>query len=154
MVRSQLLLGDRSPAIVVSESPLYVAAYSEEQDGIVMLEFASDAVPEQLVKIGTNLVTLNFDYSTKFGSLARDLAPGPSSSRRWVNFLPLIGDFLSADHGRLRELRESIPGEWWKRLHAMAARYDFGNGVRDGRPEFAAQPGIGDAIWKLEDRGH
>ena len=152
-VKWHLLLGDRSPALVVSERPFIVAAYSEEQDGIAMLEFDARKVEPEFRAVGTKLITLNLDYSSKFGPLAADLKPGPNCSGRWTNFLPLIGEFLSRDRDRLAQLRASIPTAWWQRVASMANAYDFRCGVRDGRPGSAAQPSTGKDKWSFFDRG-
>ena len=154
LVKWQLLLGDRSPAIVVSAHPFRVAAYSEELDGIAMLEFDPSHVDAHLRTIGTRLVTLNFDYSKKFGPLAADLSPGEAFTRNWTNFLPLIGDFLSNEKERLAQLKESVPESWWDRVWTMAEDYDYRQGVRDGRPGRAAQPSVGQHTWRITDRGH
>jgi hypothetical protein len=153
IVRWHLLLGDRSPAIVASETPLIVAAYSEEQDGIVMLKFDERQVDPKFRRVGTLLTTLNLDYSDRHGPLAADLRPGPKSAGRWTNFLPLIGEFLSRDTERLAQLKATIPNSWWRRLADLVHNYDYDNGVRDGRPGYAAQPAVGDRIWRMIDRG-
>lgn len=152
-VRWHLLLGDRSPAIVASETPFLVAAYSEEQDCIVMLKYDNRQVEPAFRRVGTRLTTLNLDYSSRHGSLAADLRPGPKSTGRWSNFLPMIGEFLSRDHERLVQLKSSIPDSWWRRLSKMANDYDYNLGVRDGRPGLAAQPAIGDVVWRMMDGG-
>lgn len=154
-IRWHLLLGDRSPAIVFSESPFLVAAYSEEIDGVAMLEFNKHEIGvENRMRRGDRLITLNLDYS-KPTPLAPDLVYGSQSPRRWYNFLPLIGDFLSRDEARLVELKESVPESWWERTWTMASQYDRDEmGVRDGRPGFAMQPAIGQQKWELTERGH
>lgn len=152
-IKWQLLLGDRGPAIVVSQKPFIVAAYSEELDGIAMLEFDAQLIEPQYRALGTKLITLNLDYSSKFGPLAADLHPGPNCSGRWTNFLPLIGDFLSRDKERLAQLLADIPTAWWSRLATMVKNYDHRFGIRDGRPGLAAQPAIGDQRWNMFDRG-
>ena len=72
-VRRQLLLGDCSPAtIVVKVDPFLVAAYSEEQDAVLILRFKKTVVPEGFHICGPKLVTLNLDYSAKHGHVADD----------------------------------------------------------------------------------
>ncbi len=152
-VRWHLLLGDRSPAVVVYEAPLIVAAYSEEQDGIVLLKFEHQHVDPRFRRVGTRLTTLNLDYSSKHGPLAADLRPGSNSSWCWSNFLPLIGEFLTLDFERLAQLKASIPDSWWARLNELVRNYDRACGVRDGRPAYAAQPAIGEHTWRMVDSG-
>lgn len=152
-VRWHLLLGDRAPAIVASVTPFIVAAYSEEQDCIVLLTFDTQNVDPKFRSVGTRLTALNLDYSSSYGPLAADLQPGPRSTGRWSNFLPLIGEFLSRDDERLAQLQASIPRSWWPRLVTLVNDYAYERGIRDGRPGFAAQPTVGDHIWRMIDRG-
>lgn len=153
-VREQLIYGDRSPAIVVSASPLLVAAYSEEIDGVAMLRFASAEVPAPLIIRGQRLVTINLDYSSPDCRLASDLTFGSDSPQRWYNFLPLIGDFLTNEQQQLTNLKASIPEDWWLRVDELADAYNTDLGFRDGRPGFAMQPVAGDKEWQFSERGH
>ncbi len=133
-VEEHLRHGDGRAAVVVSVSPLLVAAYTDELDCVALLHF-----PERLIEIfglavGTRLLTTN-SYR-QASSLDPDLLPGEYHHGRFTGFIPVIADFLTDDVPRL-QWRKATIAEWeWGRAAAMGKNYllQFSGVARDGRP--------------------
>jgi hypothetical protein len=138
-IRQLLRDGDCNPAIVVSTSPLCVAAYTVDIDTVVLLRFPETLVLDYRLALGTRLISVN---SYRIRTPARDSVPGPNSSGCFSNVIPLIGDFLSDDAARLQSLKKSIADDDWlhaaelgiRRLHERPDYY------RSGLPRYAEMP--------------
>ncbi len=131
--------GDCRAAVVMTVSPLMVAAYSDELDAVVLLKFPVDFVPKYNLAVGTRLLTIN-NYAA--GSGARDIYPGPKNTRQWDNMIPTIADFASDDAAQINQLKHKILPAEWQRCYAMGQQYlQLRPGIyRDGRPFFAGMP--------------
>ena len=130
----QLMNGDARAAVVLSVSPLLVAAYSDELDASIVLQYPEWLANECKLVDGTQLITVNFyfDFSKDYG----DIVPGPRNARRWTGFDPYIGEFLSDDMQRLAELKQYISDDEWRRTVIAGQEYLAKNHgkTRDGRP--------------------
>ncbi len=134
----QLLLGDSRSAVVVSTSPLLVAAYTDELDCVAMLKFPERLVSEYDLDVGDRLLTANY-YSNDPND-GTDLIPGPRNSEIWTSFSPIIVEFLTDDLEDVEERKKAIREGEWERTWRMAQEYlelkpDL---ARDGRPVFSA----------------
>jgi hypothetical protein len=140
LVKDQLVHGDSRAAVVMSVSPLVVAAYSEELDSIAMLRFPDEWVRELDLRVGSRLLTVNRYVSE--GGLARDLEYGPLSRRLYTNFYPLVADLMSDDTERLRLRKAEISEDEWARTWVLGWRYleRHGTRARDGHPSLSATP--------------
>ena len=58
-IEEQLHCGDSRAAVVISTSPLLIAAYTDELDCIAMLRFPSEFVDQYHLSKGTRLLTVN-----------------------------------------------------------------------------------------------
>jgi hypothetical protein len=134
LVADQLVHGDSRAAVVMSVSPLLVAAYTQELDCIAMLSFPDEFVQEFGLHARSRLLTVN--RYTFGGRLASDLEEGRLSYHRYSNFRPLIADFLSDDTERIRARKATIIEDEWARAWVMGERYlaRFGRVARDGNP--------------------
>lgn len=144
-IREQLQNGDSRAAVVVSIDPLLVAAYTEDLDCVVMLEFPVHFVDDYGLKIGTKLLTVN---TYRHGNeIDADLIPGPRARRAWSGLHPIIAEFVSDDEDRINRRKREISQEEWKRAYQLGKAYLKARPgvVRDGRPVLAGQP----AAWKL-----
>jgi hypothetical protein len=132
-VAKQLKTGDSRAAMVVSVSPLMVAAYMDEMDCVVLLKFPDALVTQYGLKERARLLTVNF-YDRDPG-MACDLCPGPKNTKRWTNFGPLIADFLTDDQQRLTMRKKQISDSEWQRTWTMGQEYlkRHSNQIRDGR---------------------
>lgn len=138
--------GDARAALVITTTPdVLVAAYTDELDCVAMLRFHPDVADIYDLEIGTRLIACHFYQKTDYG-VALDLTPGPDASKRWDNFHPLIGSFLSVDDDRLWQLEQEISEKEWSRTRELADdwldRLDEGDAwpARDGSPLRAKDP--------------
>jgi hypothetical protein len=138
----QLVHGDSRAAVVVSTSPLLVAAYTDELDCVALLRFPDGLATEMGLGVGSRLLTVN-RYVPR-GPLARDLEDGPASYHRYKNFIPLIADFLSDDVEWLEQRKSRIDEKEWQRTLELGQRYlkQRGEAARDGRPDRCLMPAI------------
>ncbi len=145
-LREQLQNGDSHAAVVISTSPLLVAAYSEELDCVAILEFPIELVADYRLQVGTKLLTVNTYRSEP--QIDADLVRGPHARDHWTGFSPLIADFVSTDDARIKARKQEITREEWTRAYQLARDYLKAHpGVaRDGRPVHCGGP----ASWEAE----
>lgn len=141
LIDEHLSYGDSRAALVVRLRPLLVAAYTDEQDCVVLLKFPQWLVDEYRLQVGSKLLTIN---SYRIGPrVAPDIIEGPNTSRQYANFYPLIAQFLSDDLRIIFYRVHSIGKGEWRRVAALAQAYvsrpNFP--VRDGRPLYSERPG-------------
>lgn len=137
-----LFYGDSRAAVVVSTSPLLVAAYTREIDCIALLRFDDSLVSEYELRIGSRLITVNYYYKIEDSGYENDLVPGAASTGRFGNFRPLIADFLTDDVEQLAERKAKIDEGEWVRTETLGQAYlaeDLAR-PRDGRPCWSQQP--------------
>lgn len=109
--------GDTQPALVVSLDPLIISAYSDEMDGVVLLEFPSKLGSFYDLNEGDRLVTSNV-YA--FGTIpAPDLIMGENCLKRYVNFTPIVQIFLAEEEDYARERISLFDEERWERVREM-----------------------------------
>jgi len=132
---SHLRLGDSRAAVVISVSPLLVAAYTDEFDCVAMLKFPEPLVALYGLKRGAPLLTVN-TYMRGPRRLVADLIEGPGSLGNWHNFMPFIADFLSDDIERIEQRKREISREEWERAMILGVEYLRARPgkARDGRP--------------------
>jgi hypothetical protein len=138
--RECLQNGDSRAAVVISLRPLLVAAYTDELDCVVPLEFPEEFVDQYGLRDGSRLLTVN-----TYRQLADDdpdLIPGPDCGLAWTGFQPLIAEFLSDDRERIERRKAEIAEAEWRRASAMGKAYlESRPGVwRDGRPGRSSVP--------------
>ena len=136
-----LFYGDSRAAVVVSTSPLLVAAYTDEIDCIALLRFDDSLVSEYELRIGSRLITVNRYYDIEDSGYESDLVPGAATTGRYGNFMPLIADFLTHDVERLAERKAEINEGEWVRTETLGQSYLAENFAhpRDGRPCWSQQ---------------
>ena len=139
-IEEQLSNGDSRAAIVMSEKPCIIAAYTDELDCVALLQFAHAATPHFGLKQSMRLLTVN-TYSYLSQGLASDLTLGKNHLGNYGNFTPFVADFLSDDLERINERKLEI-SEWeWNRTQGLGQQA-LQNRIspRDGRPLFCGQP--------------
>ena len=139
-IEEQLQCGDSRAAVVISTSPLTIAAYTDELDCIAMLHFPAEFVDRYHLSKGTRLLTVNC-----YGSLPEydpDLILGPNLIQRWTGFHPVIAEFLTDDDDRVDARKQQITEDEWQRALTMGREYAkrYPNVARDGRPVYSATP--------------
>jgi hypothetical protein len=140
-IEEHLLYGDSRAALVISVSPLLVAAYTDELDCIALLRFNSNLVEEYGLREGARLLTVN-TYSPLTDYYKEDLEPGPYATGRYGNFAPYIAEFLTDDHDRVERRKAEISDDEWQRAEGLGKEYmaKHGRKARDGRPMLCLVP--------------
>ncbi len=134
-VEENLRRGDCRAAVVVSVSPLLIAAYARELDCIALLSFPGQFVTKYDLKPGSRLLAVNIYLEWNF-FLPEDLNFGPRQTGKYRNFAPLIAEFLTDDAEVVEEKKAEIAKAEWERAEALSKEYLKQNGekARDGRP--------------------
>ena len=141
-IGSHLFYGDSRAAVVVSTAPLIVAAYTDELDCVALLRFEDSLAKEYALEIGSRLVTANLYYDLEETGYESDLIPGPATTGRYGNFVPLIADFLTDNLDRLAKRKAEISEDEWLRTETLGQTYLMENFARprDGRPCWCYEP--------------
>ena len=141
LLSEHMSFGDTRAALVARVDPLVVAAYTDEQDAVLLLRFPQWLAEEYGLKPGMKLLTAN-TYG-RGNKLMPDIRLGPKSTGRWMNFYPIIAEFVSDDAEVIERRKEAISDEEWKRAAAMTRVLlaDRNATVRDGRPLVSNKPG-------------
>lgn len=121
-LKMHLRYGDARAAVCVSARPLIIAAYSDDFDGVVLLQFPPALGDRYKLKAGATLITVNtYDLA---GKPRNDIVLAGERTTPFTDFTPVIADFVTDDRERLAELKKTISKEEWKRcyqigVHAM-----------------------------------
>ena len=110
--------GDSRAAVAVSTEPPLVAAYTDELDCVVLLEFPYEVVAAIPFEVGTRLLTIN-TYGSRDNGVASDLKVGPGDCGRWGNFAPFVAEFFSDDIERIETRKSQISEEEWKHTQQL-----------------------------------
>jgi hypothetical protein len=139
MLDEHLRLGDSRAACVISIGPLLVAAYTDELDCVVLLTFPAWLVEEHKLTVGDQLLTVN-TYA-RGQHIAADLVAGPRQLGRWVNFHPVIADFVSDETQRIAVRKTEIGEDEWLRCKQMGVESlrRFPGRWRNGSPFWSAR---------------
>lgn len=132
-LEDHLWRGDARAAVVMSVAPLIVAAYSDELDCVAMVSFSRLVNELYSLSVGDHLVSVNsYPVGARRGA---DLSLGPRAMGNYVDFSPLIGDFVTDDQSRIAHLRAAIAQEEWNRSVALGEhRMEYALSARDGMP--------------------
>lgn len=135
LVAQALQHGDAQPAMVVTTEPLVVAAYSDDLDDVILLEFDQKIGRDLNLTRGKRLVSVNTYGPMSERDIAPDVQFGPKSTQVWGNAHPHIANFLSDDQKRLMQLEQSIAADEWNRLkQRLSERLTRPHKPRHGRP--------------------
>ncbi|MBI3817244.1 MAG: hypothetical protein HY286_01030 [Planctomycetes bacterium] len=139
-IEEALYNGDSRGAVVVSTSPLLVAAYSEDIDCVAILHFPDFFVDEYKLSIGSQLLTVN-TYGGG-GAYSEDLIVGPGCTGDWTRFHPIIAEFVSDDADRIERRKREIGEPEWRRTLQLGQSYlQQKPGIaRSGRPFYSMFP--------------
>lgn len=131
-IQQRLSYGDAQPAIVISENPFIIAAYSDEMDAVVLLRFPAVLAQTNEIKLHDKLISVNC-YG-KSDKIAHDIFVGEKYAGYWTDFRPLIGDLLSDDTDRLNQHKNNIPYFMWEYVRVLGENYlrDHKDLIRNG----------------------
>lgn len=121
MIATILQHGDSQPAIVISMRPLLVSAYSDEFDGVVILDIPEPLKESYKLQLGTRLLTCCF-YGQD-DKVQGDIITGAGFSKRWQLFMPVLADLCSGDYPRIRQLKQKIDENNWHKAWYMGLAY-------------------------------
>ncbi len=119
---SQLNSGDLSTGVVVSESPLLVACYTDDMDAV-----AVQCYPEELGKKlgwteGTKLI-VTCAYNLPWMKANKDLDCGSRNCGKFKAFGPIVADLYTDNTERLNRKKQEIPQEMWEYTYALGRQY-------------------------------
>ena len=131
-VQDRLFYGDAQPAMVMSVSPFLVAAYSDEMDAVILLEFPKTLAEYNGLKQYDRLIAVN-SYGAG-STVVPDIHIGKNYLGRWNDFDALIGDLLSDDSAKLRAHKDNVPEWLWQTVREMGEAYirDYRKSARKG----------------------
>ena len=141
MLAEHLQSGDSRAAIVCGIQPeLLVAAYTDEQDAVLVLRFPNYLVNEYNLQLSSRLLTVN-TYGRGV-RMVRDISPGQRSIGRYTNYYPIIAEFVSDDMDTIDMRKRGIREAEWKRCadFANAKLASPHHKPRDGRPLKSGNP--------------
>ncbi len=123
--------GDTQPAIVVSESPFIVSAYSDEMDAVIFLKFPDELAIRYNLKKGSRLVTSNIYF---LGSkISSDIQTGSNYLNQYVEFTPVVQLFLCDDENYIINRTGIFNEEMWNRVIMLTEERENKNiAPRDG----------------------
>lgn len=141
LFEEQLARGDSRAAIVLDPERAVVAAYTDELDCVVLLQFDPQLARLHGWQEGSRLLTVNL-YVPRQHGLAGDVKPGPADTGTYGNFRPMIADLLTDDQRRLADRKAQIDEAEWQRtlLQGRHAWHDERRTPRDGRPLHCGTP--------------
>ena len=145
-IRDMLVHGDSRAAVVLSASPLLVACYCDDLDGVCVLRFCEDLAREYGLRPGSRLVTVLNSRSrgtpARPEEIASDLIQGNEANPCYLNFWPLVAEFLSDDVSVIEARKREIAEEEYHRCRSLGEKHlrRFGGVARDGRPDRSETP--------------
>ncbi|MDE6656857.1 MAG: hypothetical protein K2J85_07685 [Anaeroplasmataceae bacterium] len=120
-LQEHIYMGDTQPAVVVCLDPFLIAAYSDEMDAVVLLNFPQKLAEIYSLSIGDSLLSVNLYYHR--GKLAYDIHPGFKYSGVWDDFIPVITEFITDDQPRTLEHKEAMEKEIWADVKEKGESY-------------------------------
>ena len=120
-VARALCYGDTQPALVVSVSPLTIAAYSDEMDGVLMLRFPDEFVDKFNLYPGMRLTTSNVYFRGE--GFPADIMIGEDFCHQYTDFLPIVQLFLGKNNEKIKAKAELFGEDIWSRVEEKAAQY-------------------------------
>ena len=131
-VARALCYGDTQPALVVSVSPLTIAAYSDEMDGVLMLRFPDEFVDKFNLYPGMRLTTSNVYF--RENRFPADIVTGEDYCNQYTDFMPIVQLFLGKNDEKIQAKTELFGEDIWDRVKEKAAQYtlDHPDFSRDG----------------------
>ncbi|WP_272862114.1 hypothetical protein [Aureisphaera galaxeae] len=138
-IAEHIKFGDSQGAIVVSASPLLIAAYNGDIDCVVMLKFEEKIQKKYAFKVKDRLICVNTFGETP--KLQSDLIPGVNNTNTWTLVHPIIADLVSSNTMALTKRKNEIGDDGYEYIWKLANEYlNLKKGVhRNGKPFYSAQ---------------
>lgn len=120
-VSQALCFGDTQPCVVVGVNPLLIAAYSDEMDAVVMLEFPAEFADLYHLAPGSRLTSSNIYF---YGDhVSADIFPGIRFSGSYADFMPLIQLFLGKNDEKIAQKVNLFSEQTWEKVNEKASAY-------------------------------
>jgi hypothetical protein len=145
-IRDMLANGDSRAAVVMRDQPLLVACYCDDSDAVCVLQFQPEHVGGVVYRVGDRLLTvLNsivLDRAALANEVAPDLVQGDMANPRYINFWPLVAEFVSDDTDEIERRKAAISDGEYERCRSLGEEHfrRFPGRVRDGRPDRSRHP--------------
>jgi len=132
-IKEHMLYGDSQPAVVISKHPLIIAAYSEDIDCVVLLNFPEGYTEFYNLGIKSKLVAVNTYLRTE--EFQKDITPGPNCHNTWTGYTPIIAEFITDDVNALENKKQEIDNEIWEYVYKLGIEHQKNKPgtYRDGR---------------------
>jgi hypothetical protein len=146
IIRDVLEHGDSRAAVVLSVDPLFVACYCDDLDGVCVLRFP-DEFSQGLQKSDRLLTVLNsisLDRPAERDEIATDIVQGELADPLYVDFWPLVAEFLTDDLEAVERRKRAISDDEYVRCQQLGEEHmrRFGGKARSGRPNPSSAPPI------------
>lgn len=119
-VANVLKYGDTQPAVVMSADPLRIAAFSDEMDAVVMLEFPAELAERYSLSPGTRLTTSCCYFR---GERPKDIFYGPDRSDSLTDVVPVVQLFLGRGDAKIADKVSLFDGAVWDRVSTLGKDY-------------------------------
>ncbi|QJX01040.1 hypothetical protein [Frigoriglobus tundricola] len=148
-VRDMLVHGDSRAAVVLSIDPVLVACYCDDSDAVCVLGFQKTELGDVELCVGDRLLTvlnsMALGRPARAGEVAGDLVQGDRANPHYINFWPLVAEFLTDDRDAIERPKAAITKEEYARCRALGQEHlrRLPGAVRDGRPDQSMRPVLG-----------
>ena len=122
-IANALLEGDTQPAVVLTKSPLVIAAYSDEMDAVVLLKFPDMFADKYNLSEGTRLTTANIYFRSVEGTIADDIFVGKNFTKHYTDFVPIVQLFLGKSDEKIIAKTGCFDSYTWDRVIEKANNY-------------------------------
>jgi hypothetical protein len=145
-IRDMVVHGDSRAAVVMRDQPLLVACYCDDSDAVCVLQFRREDVGGAVYRVGDRLLTILNSFvlhrAARANEVAPDLVQGDMAKPRYVNFWPLVAEFVSDDMAEIERRKAAISDGEYKHCRSLGEEHlrRFPGRVRDGRPDRSQHP--------------
>jgi len=157
-IKEHVKYGASEPAIVMSKSPLLIAAYSGDIDCVAILKFPDYLAEKYQLEEKSKLITVNTyfrenDYQSDLipkwelddgsGEENEDDSLNQNTYKcMWSGFHPIIAEFVSDDLSQIAKRKSQISDDEWEYVYQLGLEYleSKPNVYRDGNPYLSIGP--------------
>lgn len=119
ILREHLCYGQVEPAVVILTDPcLIVSVHSIDIDCTLLLQFPNWLIKKYSLVEGSRLLSIN-TYGEGEHS---DVFHGAHSAHEWNSFWPIIGEFISDDASKIKNLKEEILEDLWDKTYNLGKK--------------------------------
>ncbi|MEM7370255.1 MAG: hypothetical protein AAF587_16725 [Bacteroidota bacterium] len=137
-ISEHISFGDSQGAVVVSTSPLLIAAYNEDIDCVIMLKYEKKIQKRYQFFEGDRLICVN--TFGRWEEMQSDLIPGKRNSGSWNSVHPIVADLVSSDQAPIQRRKDQIGEQGFAYIEQLGREYLIKKPqvFRDGKPIYAS----------------